>query len=421
MSPRGRILLASLIVLAAGFAALLVRLFLIRYEFGDVYPAYSSLRCDPLGTAAIYESLAEAPAGLDGAKLAVDRNFHPFRKLAAPPDSTIFMFGTNPHYSPGTGKKDVLAIEKFVRSGGRLVIAFMPPPNSSASQSSPASRPAPAGRSAPAIIPAPPDEDDESGSGDSDDEEMGLFGLAHEPLLQHRWGFALDNQPSDPNGLAEPDESLAGLPDVPWPGGIRFSGLGGAWQTAYRCKGSPVIVERRFGRGTIVLAADSFFASNEALKNHRSAGLVAWLIGPSRSAIFDETHLDVSQETGIADLARQYGMGGVLLGLIVLAGLYVWKSMARLVPRRSRADGRDEPPDVVEGKTSSEALTQLLRRAVSRRKLLDACLEEWEKSVPLIGVPAEKLNRIKLELPHVDANDPVGGYKTIAGILKKLT
>ena len=34
-----------------------MQLFRLRFEAGDVYPAYSSLRTDPLGTMAFYESL----------------------------------------------------------------------------------------------------------------------------------------------------------------------------------------------------------------------------------------------------------------------------------------------------------------------------------------------------------------------------
>ena len=46
---------------AAAFTFGLVRLFQLRFEVGDVYPAYSSLRSDPLGTMAFYESLGRVP------------------------------------------------------------------------------------------------------------------------------------------------------------------------------------------------------------------------------------------------------------------------------------------------------------------------------------------------------------------------
>ena len=46
---------------ASAFTFGLVRLFQLRFEVGDVYPAYSSLRSDPLGTMAFYESLGRVP------------------------------------------------------------------------------------------------------------------------------------------------------------------------------------------------------------------------------------------------------------------------------------------------------------------------------------------------------------------------
>ena len=50
-----------LLVCAAAFTFGLVRLFQLRFEVGDVYPAYSTLRSDPLGTMAFYESLGKVP------------------------------------------------------------------------------------------------------------------------------------------------------------------------------------------------------------------------------------------------------------------------------------------------------------------------------------------------------------------------
>jgi hypothetical protein len=56
---------SSAIVLVVCLAALtygLIQLLALRFESGDVYPEYSSLRSDPLGTMAFYESIGN----LDG-------------------------------------------------------------------------------------------------------------------------------------------------------------------------------------------------------------------------------------------------------------------------------------------------------------------------------------------------------------------
>ena len=64
-----------LLACAAGFAFGLVQLFRLRFAAGDVYPAYSSLRSDPLGTMAFCESLERMPG------LSVRRDFNAGNEL----------------------------------------------------------------------------------------------------------------------------------------------------------------------------------------------------------------------------------------------------------------------------------------------------------------------------------------------------
>ena len=49
--------LISLLLLVALFVFGLTQLFKLRFEAGDIYPEYSSLRADPLGAKALYQSL----------------------------------------------------------------------------------------------------------------------------------------------------------------------------------------------------------------------------------------------------------------------------------------------------------------------------------------------------------------------------
>ena len=72
----------------------LVYLFMLRFEAGDVLPAYSSLRADPLGAKAFYQSLEH----LDS--LAVSRNFGRLEMLdeefADGSGVTVFFSGNQP-------------------------------------------------------------------------------------------------------------------------------------------------------------------------------------------------------------------------------------------------------------------------------------------------------------------------------------
>jgi len=71
------------------FVAGVTHLFLLRFESGDVYPAYSSLRSDPLGTGALFESLKN----LDG--VAVQRNYQPLKAITLEPQTTLFYLGAS--------------------------------------------------------------------------------------------------------------------------------------------------------------------------------------------------------------------------------------------------------------------------------------------------------------------------------------
>src|SRR5438445_12104910 len=53
--------LAALLICVIGFILGLGYLFRVRFDVGDVYPEYSSLRADPLGTMALCESLERMP------------------------------------------------------------------------------------------------------------------------------------------------------------------------------------------------------------------------------------------------------------------------------------------------------------------------------------------------------------------------
>ena len=83
MQKNNTIAAAGLVLLLLIFAAGVAHLFALRFESGDVYPAYSSLRSDPLGTKALYESLENI------ASLSVSRNYHLLKSLTFEPQTTF--------------------------------------------------------------------------------------------------------------------------------------------------------------------------------------------------------------------------------------------------------------------------------------------------------------------------------------------
>jgi hypothetical protein len=248
--------------------------------------------------------------------------------------------------------------------------------------------------------------------------------------MQTRWmlriGFAM--LPRDDAGVFKPAPAFNRAGDslpatVACHTALYFDQTNGPWRTIYtREPARPVIIERPLGRGTLVLSADSFYFSNEALRRDREPALLAWLVGSSRRVIFDESHLGVQEAPGVATLARRYRLHGLLVGLLLLAGLFVWKNAVSFIPpdeeQRARARG-----DLVAGKESAAGFVNLLRRNIPGPELLGLCLLEWRKSC------AHQVSRARLEQMQaiIDAENaldvnqrrPVETYRALSRVLSK--
>ena len=98
----------------------LVRLFDLRFEVGDVYPAYSSLRSDPLGAMAFYESLGKLPG------ISTSRDFSTQNRL--PEEAhTVYLHLAGDRYEWEWVPADLSReLEAFLARGNRLVITFFP-------------------------------------------------------------------------------------------------------------------------------------------------------------------------------------------------------------------------------------------------------------------------------------------------------
>ena len=110
------ILLGCVAVFALGIA----ELFKLRFETGDVYPPYSSLRADPLGAMAFYESLGKMPG------LSVRRDFSTSDRLPEEPQ-TAYLHIAGEAYEWDFLSDDLFReIKNFLGRGGRLVITYFP-------------------------------------------------------------------------------------------------------------------------------------------------------------------------------------------------------------------------------------------------------------------------------------------------------
>lgn len=109
-----------LVTAALVFACGIGHLFVLRYRAGDIYPVYSSLRADPLGTKAFYESLARCR------QVRVARNYEDVTGLNLGPETAFLWLGDTIRRGERIDGHTVGMLNAFVRRGGRLVFVFLP-------------------------------------------------------------------------------------------------------------------------------------------------------------------------------------------------------------------------------------------------------------------------------------------------------
>src|ERR1043166_1976677 len=397
MLNRRAILFLALLALLGAFGYGLTLLFKLRFAAGDVYPAYSSLRADPIGCRVYFESLDE----LGGTH--ARRFLEPIRKLPEGRGTTLFVFGL-PWSEMSAEEDEYKALESLVRSGGRLVVTLYP------ELSKPRSFTSGLGTNLPAFK-----------------SPLGDDGRRNPPVnLRLKWGFGFEYIPTtrDMAMLLTPVTATriqsAPLPEsLTWHSAIVFTNLDFPWRVIYARGTDAVMIERQHGNGSIVLATDSYFASNEAMRKERAADLLAWLAGNSSEILFDETHLGVQENPGLATLFRRYKLHGGVIALLALAALFIWKSSVSFIPRASELNVAAP----VLGRESSAGFENLLRRSVAPKDLLQTSLDEWHKSSSLdarVTPPrGEKIRTVVEAYNAGETPDAVGTYREIARILNR--
>ncbi len=387
MKGRGSLwaLVAALVLLVGGLALL----FQLRLGQGDIFPAYSSFRVDPLGTRALHDGLEQVPG------LRVERWLKPIKDIPVTPPRTILFAGVSVWGWHTTTTDEFNALDAAVRAGSRVVITIRAKSASDettqeafeekadrkkekAGKGKAEKKKEPPGKAAKKEPekkenrpPAREREERESRESSGDNKRTVVD-------LKQLWGVDLKERMLFERGddLGATRVMAGDLPaTVPWKSDVYFKAEQGVeWRTIYQRGGEAVLVERQLGRGSIVLAADSYFVSNEALQANRATSLLTWMIGPHSRVLFDENHLGVELQPGVAALARRYGLAEAFFTLLLLAALFVWQRMALFVP----------PPEEVREVTLSyqpaAGLEALLRRSVPPTELAAVCVEEWKRT-----------------------------------------
>lgn len=349
-----------LLIVLTSFTAGLAHLFILRFETGDIYPPYSSLRADPLGSKAFYESLVNLK------DVEVSRNYEQEDKIDNVYKSTLFYFGMQSDSLHSVPERDVKMLEGIAAGGGRIVLCFLP-------QSS--------------ATPVHDDKCSDKKNEDKKEDDKSKKPEKEDSIklveLTSRWQFdtgVLQSGSATNQAFPSPSFSLPMPQNISWHSLNYFTINGNEWISVYEVNGHPVIIERKFGRGSIVLATDSYFLSNEAMVKERHPELLAWLSGSNKKIIFDETHLGLNENKGIVSLFRKYNLHGLFLAILVLAILFVWHNAFSLVPAKPDA-GNKKDNEIAQGRDYLSGFTGMLKRNVSPAALLSICVHEWEKNI----------------------------------------
>ena len=360
MNSRGQFF--ALLVIAAALVGGFVTLYRLRLGRGDFFPAYSSLRSDPLGTRVLYESLASMPAQQ------VTRWLQSLDQLPSTPRRTLILAGLTTERWKQITKPELAALEAAARGGSRVIIALTGEDAlDETSRQKSAERQAKKREGDQAAKPkkTPPSE---SADNQAKDEERkpAFVDLAGE------WGVTIKQRPAFGAARRGPLAPAELPPEVRWEAGTFFeTPVSSPWRSLYRRGLQPVVIERPFGLGSVVITSDAYFLSNEALQRDRHASLLTWAVGALPSVEFVESHLGIVEDPGVAALARRYGLGGAFFTFLILAALFAWRRMAAFVPPGEQASG------MILEYNQTAGLEALLRRAVPPSDLVEACVKEW--------------------------------------------
>jgi hypothetical protein len=366
-----------LLMLAIGSLSifLITKLFILRFNRGDIYPPYSSLRTDPRGTKILYESLSNYGN--------VSRNFKEIETLQTPSSCNLFVLGFPSSYLDIMfSQSELIDMEGMLNSGCRLVMTLAPEAKKLEKEK---------------------DEEEEDSSSEKKkkkDEKKTEAKKEVEKkknkehkvpqLISQKWNFSWDfkDLPKDADDKTTPVKVTrtaddTHLPDsISWYSGTYFKDLGPEWKVLYSRDSYPVLIERSRGKGSIIIASDTYFLSNEAMFLERHPELLSYLVGEKSNIIFDEMHFGMSENPGVASLLRRYGLETLVFGMILLMALFVWKNSSSLIPRHPYEEKSER---IYTNADHESGFINLLKQNIPPAELLDLCANEWNKTASRKG------------------------------------
>ncbi|MGK0187899.1 MAG: hypothetical protein ACI9R3_003690 [Verrucomicrobiales bacterium] len=413
--------------------------FRLRFQAGDTFPEYSTLRADPLGAKAAYDTID----ALDNYSL-VTRNRENLRFLKVEPDSTLLFAGVTGDWLNETlTPTEFEVLDTAIQKGARCVMTLSGRDNAIGREieivetgevehvtpDEVLEREANRSKKKPINIEAekPVDDGDKAGA-EEDESESQFLGF---DAIKERWQFDVGYTTTEDWDL---EEGIAAKVEVtspllgaeitvrsPW----RFAGLGPMWKPVATIAGRPVIMQRPYGKGTLVMCADSWFLSNESLAKYRELGPLLWAVGKRSNLVVDETHHGVQESEGVVGMVARYHLHGVIPGVILLFLLVLWRGSSSLVPSAALSASENARAVTVDGIDADSGVVRLMRSGISKQEILRQCYLAWARHPVLrrryskTDVAAVRDRVVAEESKSTGQRDLVSAYREIAQSLSR--
>ena len=121
---------------------------------------------------------------------------------------------------------------------------------------------------------------------------------------------------------------------------------------------------------------------------------------------FDETHLGIEESGSIAGLARRFKLQGLVVGLLILVGLFIWNQSVSFPPPAPFESSGDKQ---VLGADARSTFAGLIASHLPPRALLESCVAEWNRVKPQQQITTELSAKI----------DPIATYRQLQENLPK--
>ena len=413
------------LILAAMGALLLVGvvdIFALRFSRGDLYPRYSSLRPDPFGCKALFETLSET--GVD-----VGRRYDPVSRISESERIALIRTGIRSFddYVDSKGVRD------FVLDGGEFIGFFSPDARAPVEKKKRKCLSLKNSRSK-----SESDEKSESDDKarkrqtpeDGTDKEVEEKRASRKSRIDFMKSIGCSLRAAD--GVE--DDALSRRKSVLTPKHAKkkikpFQNFSrnfltfdeeSKWEVFMVCDGKPALATRRFGKGRVTLCVSSFPISNEGLAKSRNAELISHIIPVGRKVLFDEHFLGLHEARNIAWLFKKHKLHLLVANIILAALLFVWSNMVSMSNISTASSKSYYDSETVESRLSSgDALRNLINRSLKSDELIRSCVSEWMRTAKTRGVSDEDVAEISDILRKHEKSNPMLVYGMISDVLNK--